>query len=115
MTEKPRTASEIRAYCEAATKEPWVMGVRYSAWGRLVYALRGVETGGEEEAGANCRFIENARTDLPRLLDAADESWSMVARLYHEGATADLHPDTVAEVERIIDEYGWLEDTNGSA
>jgi len=59
--------------------------------------------------GVYVGFVEHARADLPRLLEAADESWGMVARLYHEGATADLPPDTVAEVERIIDEYGWLE------
>ena len=48
--------------------------------------------------------------ELEVVLEAADESWGMVARLYHEGATADLHPDTVAECERILDDYKWLEE-----
>jgi len=93
---KLRTANQIRAYCER----------RKQLLSETGHSL-------EFRGGVHAGFSMQAATDLPRVLDAADESWGMVAHLYHEGATADMSSDTVAEVERILDDYKWLEGENG--
>jgi len=70
MTERKRTASEIRAYCEAASEGEW----RYSedAW-RVFSKLDGedFELLAVQMFSADGRFAANARTDLPRVLEAA--------------------------------------------
>ena len=80
---KRRTASEIRAYCEAATEGEWLTG-EGKLWplvlewdmdtaedsSRYMYPnLFDVGFWGEIEAASNAQFCVNARTDLPRALE----------------------------------------------
>jgi len=110
-----RTVSEIRAYCEAATKEPW--------WWDQTTECIATPAGytaalGERDQKSDVplrdsvvdgTFIANARTDLPRLLDAATALWE---RLRIHGLSVGLDWDTRALLTKTM----WLEeDTNEQA
>ena len=107
-----RTAKEIKAYCEAASQGPWhkngFLGQRVyddDSQCVLIAPARTFVCSEVVVAEANATFVVNAHEDLPALLKATWELYGMVATLYHEGATADMAADTVAECQRMIDEY----------
>jgi len=93
-----RTAQQIRTYCKAATGGPWgayhlghnlaggrighsgygrqVMLFREDKRGPIVYdAICACETGLHGRDEANAEMISKARTDLPRVLNAAVALW----------------------------------------
>lgn len=122
MTEKKRTAAQIRAYCEAASDGPWVTGPEGAYWPIAKYQpdLAGVckyqdilaaEAG---NADNNADFIVNARTDLPRVLDAAEGLRAAYLELRAEhlaltGKGVTLQDDT------LIAETAWLEGSDEKA
>ena len=77
MSEQRRTASEIRAYCEAATKGPWWWDQKTECVATpagYTAALSEREQKSDmplRDSDADGTFIAFARTDLPAVLDAA--------------------------------------------
>ena len=67
MSDAKRTGAEIREYCEAATEGPWGKNERH--YGDIYSPVSG-DLGRMYHAN-NHDFVVNARTDMPRLLDAA--------------------------------------------
>lgn len=106
-----RTAAKIRAYCEAATWGPWryyhdalecIISVVVDGNGFPVLEIYQISADGI--------FAANAHEDLPRVLEAATELFSMVAHLYHEFPPADMADSTREECERMLDVYDWLKE-----
>lgn len=125
-----RTGSEIREYCEAASEGPWTAS---PGPGGGIDAPKDVmnelyRTGNFE---ANQHFSANARTDLPRVLEAAVKLWrqrySDRTVIAHRRACAlvkgrnitdeDIH--RLVMQDTLLTETAWLadtkeEDTDGS-
>jgi len=71
---KQRTASEIRAYCEAASDGPWYAEMlTFQSWCGLVRDKDDDCSIVREGSETDVAFIANARTDLPRALEAAEK------------------------------------------
>ena len=130
MTEKQRTAREIRAYCEAVPEPPWcyLLSDKGGGW-YLGLAINEAGTMGAGDIsyedpddmimtdGLACNesahdntmpeFIANARTDMPRLLDAAVKlrRWTNEYLIYLRRVG---YPISAREVERDFAETAWL-------
>ncbi len=69
----PEECARIRAYCEVATPRPWQEGIAGAA--NIVYFdgddIHGVAHVWDDQVRT---FIIEARTDLPRLLDAYEQA-----------------------------------------
>jgi len=111
-----RTASEIRAYCEAASEGPWLTGPESEYW-PIVRKVGGVLPGMgkyedllcSENAENDAMFCINARTDLLRVLDVAVK---LRERLRIHGLSVGLDWDT----RELMTKTAWLEeDTNEQA
>lgn len=121
MSEK-RSASEIRAYCEAATEGPWhkngFLPQRvYDDQSQcvLIAPARTFVCSEVAVADANATLAINAHADMPRLLDAVWELYGMVAHLYHEFPPANMADCAREECERMIDEYKHLGTDGGES
>jgi len=106
-----RTASEIRAYCEAATEGPWIAESEppcwKSLWGQVDSEYDELLT--SSNVDNNAAFCINARTDLPAVLDAAVKLRHL-ATLF--GCLAQLIPNAdayLARIEQDLAETAWLE------
>ncbi len=105
MTEDRRSASEIRAYCEAATAPPWHIGHQRRD-GVAVYSLEG-KAPIASEIEANRAFILNARTDLSRALDAATGLYKVALWLVAQEGRK-LTEQEAFELGRYLNEHTWL-------
>ncbi len=116
MTESKRTAQQIRAYCE-----------------RLPQLLRDVPEGVGDAAvyhsGVCIGFIDNARADLPCVLDAAVIERDVLKTLVSVAcgiskSAATGHPlarweimqldDAIMGAGAVIDETAWLADSSAA-
>lgn len=122
MTE--RTAAEIRVYCETATEGPWTKNERW--YGDIYSPVHG-DLGRMYHAN-NHDFVVNARTDLPRALEAATTFWKaryvdrkmMLVQTAARLAESDDMEFSEDEIRRLVledhllSQFAWLEDTDGS-
>ncbi len=73
---KPERKQELRAACEAATKEPWFAWMSPSDVHEVNTGLAGnpviCKVGKSTQAEANADFIALARSALPELLDEVE-------------------------------------------
>ena len=76
--------AEIEALCEAATPEPWVIGIQIAARSWPVFSLRDMETATEDEARRDAALIERCRTDLPRAVATIRALKAQVEKLDEE-------------------------------
>lgn len=105
---KQRTAGEIRAYCEAATKGPW--RVHYGKGIPAVMARRVIISEicpftGQGEADG--RFSANARADLPRALEAATGLYKVAMWLGAQGGRK-LTEHEAFELSSYLNSLAWL-------
>jgi len=103
-----RTVSEIRAYCEAASEGPWTaeIGAPYS--GSLVRDKDIDFSIAQHIEAEDAQFIANARTDLPRLLDAAVKLRAALSYRITRAGT----PEQLREAEDVLmANTAWLVDS----
>jgi len=115
MSERRRTAKEIKAYCEAAAKGPWRHNDYYihvvREDNRADILLKGVSQAKWGELRANLTFSANARTDLPTLLEDAVR----LRRALRRYVNCETHPvGSFTRDNQLLDCTAYLEDSEGS-